>query len=101
MATSGGMNLTMDLTRYFSLPSDVRVRFDGWLKAEHLFDRHVVQLTLGEGTVTVERYATDGNGNCLCSDNNGFARVTETLAVMTLPPREAWDEYRWTPEATQ
>ena len=95
MAVCPGMNLTMDLTRYFSLPSDLRVRFDAWLRAEHLIERKVIQLTLGEGVVTIERYAVDENNKIVCGGDDKALRTVETIAVLTRPPEDAM---RWSPE---
>lgn len=89
MATTGPMHLTMDLARYWKLPPGVKAQFDGWLDAENLTERRVMHLTLTEGAVVIERFATDDEGKVLIEDGEPV-RVTETVPVSTLPPKEAF-----------
>lgn len=51
---------SIDLVRYWSLPHDVRVRFDEWLVSEQLADKAGVKLRLDdEGRVVVDCYEMD------------------------------------------
>lgn len=68
------------------------MRFDGWLEATGLKDRKVVELTLGEGYVTIQRILLDDDGIPVRNDaGDEFVLTTERVPVSTMPPREAFD----------
>lgn len=81
MPTLDGLQLSIDVSRYFRLPSDVRVRFDAWLRAENLIDKKVVRLTLGEGKITVERWR---------DEDGRLVDIIEEIPASSLPPQEAF-----------
>ncbi len=90
MARTGDLYLSIDVDHYYRLPPDVRVRFDGWLKAETLMERHVVRLTLGEGTVTIERPALNAEGQPYRGADGNIAMTVETIPVSSVPPADAF-----------
>lgn len=83
--------LTIDLARYTRLPFDVWCEFNRWLESEGLVDKHIVELTLGEGFVTVERHAVDDEGNRIVNESgDGVVTVTDRFPVSSLPPLGAF-----------
>lgn len=81
--------LSIDVTRYLSLPPDVRVRFDCWLTTENLYNQTIVKLKLGEGRVVVERYDTDDRGRLRLDESGELVKVICEYPVSSLPPQEA------------
>lgn len=92
MARTGRLHLSIDLDRYHRLPSDIRVRFDGWMESEGLRDKHVVSLRLGEGRVIVERIDFAATAKALRDGGDEVVLDTWEYPVRTLPPAEAFTE---------
>lgn len=93
MARIAPMHVSIDVGRYYRLGEEVRVKFDGWLEAENLIDKRVTQLTLGEGWVTIERFATDAKGDLVIDetpDGPSVRKVTERVRIGSMPPAEAF-----------
>lgn len=90
MPVTPPIHVSIDLDRYWRLPRDVRLRFDGWLKAEDLIDKYLVKFSLAEGYIEATVVQRDEDGQVVVVGDE-IQYETRRIPVRTLPPREAFD----------
>lgn len=82
------MKVTITMSDYARMTIRTRRRFDEWLHAEGLIDRHIFEITFDEGRVHVKRYL-NGDAKWQVDEHGNLVTEQATYPVRTPPPLEA------------